>query len=150
MWKVSNPIEQPEFIDQVTNASKESWVLVHLYQSQIPDSNLLSKYWTRLAQLYPQTKFCAIRADSCIENYPDRNVPTILVYHEGEMRQQIVTLRPILSTLGVSQAMFEDIERYFCDMGALEMSFARKKELDEVTLDREETQKSGKIRVGFH
>lgn len=29
----------------------------------------------------------------CIEGYPDRNTPTILVYRGGEIRRQYVTLK---------------------------------------------------------
>lgn len=31
----------------------------------------------------------------CIEGYPERNTPTILVYKDGEIRRQFVTLREL-------------------------------------------------------
>ena len=34
----------------------------------------------------------AIVSDSCIENYPDRNVPTVFVYRNGEVTANIVGL----------------------------------------------------------
>ena len=38
------------------------------------------------------TKFLQIKADACIENYPDRNVPTLLLYHDGVLQSQVVGL----------------------------------------------------------
>lgn len=46
----------------------------------------------QLASLYPSTKFVKIVSDHCIENYPDKNVPTMLVYRKGQMMGQIVGL----------------------------------------------------------
>ena len=45
-----------------------------------------------LAALYPSTKFVSIVSDHCIENYPDKNCPTMLVYRGGAMMGQIVGL----------------------------------------------------------
>jgi hypothetical protein len=44
----------------------------------------------QLAQLYPSSKFVSIISDHCIENYPDKNCPTMLVYRKGQMMGQIV------------------------------------------------------------
>ena len=45
-----------------------------------------------MARKFGDIKFCEIKADMCIENYPERNTPTILVYKDGDIRRQIVTL----------------------------------------------------------
>lgn len=45
-----------------------------------------------LASLYPSSKFVSIVSDHCIENYPDKNVPTLLVYRKGALMGQIVGL----------------------------------------------------------
>jgi len=42
---------------------------------------------------YGDIKFCEIRADLCIEGYPERNTPTILVYKDQDIRRQVITLR---------------------------------------------------------
>lgn len=31
----------------------------------------------------------------CIEGYPERNTPTVLVYKDGEIRRQLVTLKEL-------------------------------------------------------
>ena len=48
--------------------------------------------WRELATKFGDVKFCQIRGDLCIEGYPDKNTPTILVYKDGDIRKQIVTL----------------------------------------------------------
>lgn len=58
----------------------------------LPDCKLLTPILAGLSALYPSTKFCSIISDHCIENYPDKNCPTLLVYRKGEMTGQIVGL----------------------------------------------------------
>lgn len=42
----------------------------------------------QLARKFPDVKFIKGVADTCIPNYPDKNLPTIFVYHEGDMKKQ--------------------------------------------------------------
>ena len=57
------------------------------------ESRVLSSLWRAAATKYPDVKFCEMRADLAIENYPERNCPTILVYQNGDIVRQVVTLR---------------------------------------------------------
>lgn len=57
---------------------------------RIPDCKLLLPLLNKLATLYPSTKFCSIISDHCIENYPDKNCPTMLIYRKGELNGQVV------------------------------------------------------------
>lgn len=45
---------------------------------------------SQLARKFPQTKFLKSISSTCIPNYPDRNLPTIFVYLEGEMKAQFI------------------------------------------------------------
>lgn len=47
---------------------------------------------------YGDIKFCEIRADMCIEGYPEKNTPTILVYKDGDIKRQIITLKELNGT----------------------------------------------------
>lgn len=91
------PLQKPDYSRDVTEASKEAYVLVHLTSSLGTniESRILTELWRELAQKFGDIKFCEIRADMCIENYPERNTPTILVYRDGDIKKQIVTLRGI-------------------------------------------------------
>lgn len=37
----------------------------------------------------------------CIPNYPDRNLPTLIIYRNGELHRQIVGLRPEIGLDGM-------------------------------------------------
>jgi hypothetical protein len=91
------PLQKIDYAREVTEASAKSFVLVHLTSplgSNI-ESRTLSEIWRPLASRFGDIKFCEIRADMCIEGYPERNTPTILIYRDGEIRRQIVTLREL-------------------------------------------------------
>jgi hypothetical protein len=51
--------------------------------------------WRELATRFGDVKFCQIRADLCIEGYPDKNTPTVLIYKDGDIKKQLVTLREL-------------------------------------------------------
>ncbi|EDP44592.1 hypothetical protein MGL_1074 [Malassezia globosa CBS 7966] len=64
-------------------------------------SKLLAGYLDTLAEKYPSTKFVSIVGSQCIPNYPDHNLPTLLIYRSGELRRQIVGLRPEIGLDGM-------------------------------------------------
>jgi hypothetical protein len=87
-------IQKPDYSRDVTDASKSAFVLVLLTSSSgtNTESRILIEIWRELAQRFGDVKFCQMRADLCIEGYPDRNTPTVLIYKDGDIRRQIVTL----------------------------------------------------------
>ena len=91
------PLQKPDYSRDVTEASKKTFVLVHLTSSlgTNTESRLLTELWRDLARKFGEIKFCEIRGDMCIEGYPERNTPTILVYKDGDIKRQLVTLREL-------------------------------------------------------
>ena len=91
------PIQKPEWSVEVTEESKKAFVLVLLTSSSGTnmESRLMIELWRELAKKFGDTKFCQIQGDLCIEGYPDRNCPTVLVYKDGDIRRQIVTLKEL-------------------------------------------------------
>lgn len=91
------PLQKTDYGKEVTEASSDAYVLVHLTSSmgENTETRVLSGIWRQLASKYGEIKFCEIRADMCIEGYPERNTPTILAYKDGEIRRQFVTLREL-------------------------------------------------------
>ena len=87
-------LQKLDYARDVTEASKSSFVVVHL-QGINTESRLLSNLWRELARKFGDIKFCEIQGDMCIEGYPDKNCPTILVYHDGEVVKQMLTLRDL-------------------------------------------------------
>ena len=91
------PLQKPDYSRDVTEASKKTFVLVHLTSSLGTniESRVLMELWRESARRYGDIKFCEIRADMCIDGYPERNTPTILVYRDGDIKKQVVTLREL-------------------------------------------------------
>lgn len=89
------PLQKPDYTRDVTEASSKYYVCVLLTSSLGTniESRLLIEFWRELAQKYGDIKFCEMRADLCIEGYPERNAPTILIYRNGDIVKQIITLR---------------------------------------------------------
>ena len=52
----------------------------------------MNQHLEYLARKFPETKFLKSISSLCIPNYPDKNLPTIFVYHEGDMKKQWVGL----------------------------------------------------------
>ncbi|KAI1483343.1 phosducin family protein [Daldinia eschscholtzii] len=112
------PISKPEYSREVTEASHKGPVFVNLTSSlgTNVESRVLSELWRQAAKEYGDIKFCEIRADKAIENYPDRNCPTILVYKNGDIVKQIVTL---VTVGGVRMSML-DIDKLLVEVGAVD------------------------------
>ncbi|EST06538.1 Phosducin, thioredoxin-like domain protein [Kalmanozyma brasiliensis GHG001] len=139
------PISRPDYTREVTEASKvdpdadpdsttnESgeWadkqrtggtgVVCFLYKNGIDTCRLLASFLDTLAAKYPATKFVSIVGDQCIPNYPDRNLPTLLIYRNGELHRQIVGLRPEIGLDGM-KTKCEDIELLLTAVGAIQRS----------------------------
>ena len=84
------PLTRADYKDEVNEASKDAWVVLLLYNDSVPASRALEEVLQRLCVKHKSTKFMKIKADQCIEGYPDRNVPTVLLYHKGENQRQIM------------------------------------------------------------
>ena len=56
------------------------------FSDRIPECTLLMRCLEELATKYPATKFVKIISTDCIPNYPDRNLPTLIVYNNGSVK----------------------------------------------------------------
>lgn len=83
-------ISAEDYVQEINKAGEGVWVILHLYKSGIPLCTLINQYLTQLSAKFPATKFLKSISTTCIPNYPDRNLPTIFVYFEGEMKKQLV------------------------------------------------------------
>ncbi|XP_052259043.1 phosducin-like protein 3 isoform X2 [Dreissena polymorpha] len=83
-------ISKSDWVTEVNKAGEGIWVVIHVYKEGIPLCKLLNQHLSNLAQKFPETKFLRSVSSLCIPNYPDKNLPTIFVYKEGEMKKQFV------------------------------------------------------------
>ncbi|CAA6660090.1 unnamed protein product [Spirodela intermedia] len=88
------PIAGSDFVREVSQASPDVWVVVLLYKDGIAECKVLLNCLEELAARYPATKFVKITSTDCIPNYPDRNLPTILVYNSAAVKGTHVGLHP--------------------------------------------------------
>jgi len=64
--------------------------LTYKYIFSIPLCTLVNQYLASLARKFPATKFLKSISTTCIPNWPDSNLPTIFIYHKGNMVKQII------------------------------------------------------------
>uniref|UniRef100_A0A8C9AC43 Phosducin thioredoxin-like domain-containing protein n=1 Tax=Prolemur simus TaxID=1328070 RepID=A0A8C9AC43_PROSS len=67
------------------NLPKLVWVILHLYKQGIPLCVLINQNLSGLSRKFPNVKFIKAISTICIPNYPDRNLPTVVVYLEGDI-----------------------------------------------------------------
>ncbi|KAF4587352.1 hypothetical protein GQ602_004045 [Ophiocordyceps camponoti-floridani] len=117
------PLSKPEYQREVTDASRNCPVLVNLTSSMgtNAESARLSELWRDAAREYGDIKFCEIRASQAIENYPDKNCPTILVYKNGDIVKQVVTL----ATMGGARMTMRNLDHVLVEVGAVSDSDTR-------------------------
>merc|ERR1712053_36402 len=79
-----------DYVQEVNKAGDDIFVVLHLYRQGVPLCSLINEYINRLAPRFPCTKFIKAISTTCIPNYPDKNLPTIFVYYEGNMKGQLI------------------------------------------------------------
>ncbi|CAD6885496.1 unnamed protein product [Tilletia controversa] len=99
--------------------SKGTAVVCFLYKDGLELCKLLGGYLDTIASKNPATKFVSIVGDKCIPNYPDRNLPTLLIYRNGDLHRQIVGLRPEIGLDGMNTKL-ADVELLLTAVGAIE------------------------------
>ncbi|XP_046854721.1 phosducin-like protein 3 [Xenia sp. Carnegie-2017] len=83
-------ISAVDYVQEVNKAGEGIWVILHLYKTGIPLCALLNRYLLQLAKKFPATKFIKSISTTCIPNYPDKNLPTFFIYHNGDMKKQYI------------------------------------------------------------
>ncbi|KAF7991182.1 hypothetical protein HCN44_002744 [Aphidius gifuensis] len=83
-------ISAQDYVQEVNNAGEDIWVILHLYKQGIPLCALINQHLAVLAKKFPTTKFLKSVSNTCIPNWPDKNLPTLFIYHNGTMTKQII------------------------------------------------------------
>ncbi|KAF5290615.1 hypothetical protein FQR65_LT01905 [Abscondita terminalis] len=113
-------ISAQDYIQEINKAGEGIWVILHLYKQGIPLCSLINQYMHVLAARFRTVKFVKSISTTCIPNYPDKNLPTVFVYYEGELKKQFVgpielrgphlTLEEFEYILGKADAVQTDIK----------------------------------------
>lgn len=123
-------ISGEDYIREVNQAGDGVWVVLHLYQQGVPQCTLINQLLTRLAPKFPQTKFLKSISTMCIKNFPDKNLPAIFVYYEGNMKRQLVGPQ----AFGGMNLTVEGLELILSEIGAVktDLEAPAKKEIKDV------------------
>lgn len=79
----------------------------------------MSQHLHKLATAYPSTKFVSIRGDMCIANYPDKNIPTLLIYRKGHLVRQIVGMGGDVGFRGMKTSVTGESHPRYTEMECL-------------------------------
>ncbi|XP_074656143.1 phosducin-like protein 3 [Tubulanus polymorphus] len=109
-------ISKSDWVTEVNKAGDGIWVVVHVYSDAIPLCRLVNNHLSKLAQKFASTKFLKGKADVCIQNYPDKNLPTIFVYRDNEMKKQFIG--PL--SIGTTKLTVDELEWLLSETGAVE------------------------------
>lgn len=93
-----NEISKGDWIKEVTEDSSNCWVVTHLFQDSLVECQLMDEAIKVLAKKFPMVKFLRIKSTHAVEDWPERNLPTLFLYHGGELQHQLMTLQSVNGT----------------------------------------------------
>ena len=137
-----------DYLKEVNQAGEGIWVVLHLYKTGIPLCTLINQYMQALAVKFPQVKFIKSISTTCVPNYPDKNLPTVFVYYENDLKNQIIG--PLaFNGMNLKQ---DDLEWKLHRIGVLKSSLNRDEKSDfekDDRLNKCEDEMVKKIRQGL-
>lgn len=116
-------VSKHEYNEEITRCSKgeddgnKVYVFVHLSSEGKLQSRLLSALFQQAALKFPDLKFVEIPANRAIEEYPESNIPTLLVYYGGDVLEKFITLLE----LGGNSTTLADLENLIVKVGAVDV-----------------------------
>ncbi|KAL4837893.1 hypothetical protein H8958_014682 [Nasalis larvatus] len=125
-------ISGKDYVQEVTKAVEGLWVILHLYKQGIPLCALINQHLSGLARKFPDVKFIKAISTTCVPNYPDRNLPTIFVYVERDIKARFIG--PLVS--GSMNLTRHELEWKLSESGAIMMDLEKnpKKPIEDVLL----------------
>lgn len=109
-------ISRAEYQDATSGRVPEDvWVVCLMYKAGITASDVLEARLDDLASKFPEVKFVKIISTDCVENFPDKQVPTVLLYHGGTLQTTISTHEP----WGSKAPTTDDVEWVLAQHGVL-------------------------------
>ncbi len=115
------PLAHADYVAEVNGAGEGVGVVVFLHRPRHYDSAFMLVLLEKLARKFGDVKFLQIDANECIPGYPDRNVPTLLIYKDDELLGQTVGTAPF----GGPSYDVDDLEWELAQAGVLETLLER-------------------------
>ena len=101
-------IDRTEWQHHVNDDSHDVWVVVGLLSTY--DSNrtgLMKTAICELACLHVETKFVLISSHQAIANWPEENLPSIFIYHNGKLQHEWIRLPVHITTEQLEDRLHE-------------------------------------------
>ncbi|VDK23960.1 unnamed protein product [Taenia asiatica] len=108
-------VTKSDWTQSVNNAGEGVYVVVHLAQKGNERCAVMDQHLRTLAARYPAVKFLRGEASLCVPNFPDSNLPTIIVYCDGDVKAQYVGSK----ALGGHPCGTNDLERRLAEAGVI-------------------------------
>jgi len=121
-------ISKDEYVAEVNKAGEGIWVVLLVYKPSVPLCRILEQHISTLARKFPATKFLKSVSSVCIPNYPDRNLPTIFIYRDGDMKKQYIGP----DSLGGVKLSCDEFEWMLSEVGAVKTTLESKPSRGEV------------------
>jgi hypothetical protein len=64
-------------------------------RGRVIECRLLEEVLLAVARKFREVKFIKILSTTAVENWPDRNLPTLFVYNDGELKTQLLTIKKL-------------------------------------------------------
>ena len=114
-------ITREQFVPEVNQAGDGVGVVVFLCKKGHYPSSYMLVLLEKLARKFRRLKIVQIGSTECIPNYPDRNLPTLLLYRDDELLGQLVSTAPY----GGSSYGIDDVEWELAQHGLVETDLGR-------------------------
>lgn len=138
-------IVKDDWVREVTEGSNSSAVVIHLYENSMVECQLVDEALSRLAPRFKYVKFLKIKYNQAIENWPERNLPTLFVYEKGALKTQLITL----GSVGGKTMKTEDLEWFLAKNGVITDSELDENPRQEERKQVKKTNTYGSRRTGF-
>eukprot|EP00943_MAST-04B_sp_MAST-4B-sp1_P004150 g4150.t1 len=112
-------IKKSDFVREVTDASQKNWVVLLLFKDPHDECAVLGNCMEVLSKKFSNVSFLRIVSTECVENFPDKNLPCLIMYHKGEMQHQTVGL----SSFGGIRMTPDHLEWRLSQFNVLETEF---------------------------
>lgn len=124
-------IHRSEYVKEVTEASKTCPVVLHLYQDYIPDCEIMARALNEVALRKRAVKMLKIKATDCIENFPDRSCPCLIIYNGGKMTHKFEGL----NRFGGKKMTPDDLEWHLAQANVCETNMEENPRIDHIIAD---------------
>ncbi|KAJ7148384.1 hypothetical protein O6H91_Y550900 [Diphasiastrum complanatum] len=108
-WMDTKTMEELEELEDDLDLDDDRF----LEEYRVAECGILGRCFDELATKYPGTKFVKIVSTECIPNYPDFNLPTVLIYNNTNVKATLVGLHHF----GGRRCTPEDVAFTLCQVG---------------------------------